>query len=96
MSTEQLQLTLTALLPYIAVLIMVIVQTRKFLTSFNALRLDVKDEKAVNQIVQQGRQLAALYKDALEQIQALKNEIRTLSQTNQFLTSAVNRQNKEG
>lgn len=96
MSVEQLQLTLTALLPYIAVLIMVIVQTKKFLTSFNDLRLDVKDEKAVNQIVQQGKQLAALYKVALDQIQDLKKEIRTLSQTTQSLTSAVNRQNKEG
>ena len=96
MSVEQLQLTLTALLPYIAVLIMVIVQTKKFLTSFNDLRLDVKDEKAVNQIVQQGKQLAALYKNALEQIKDLKQEIRTLSQTTQSLTSAVNRQNKEG
>lgn len=96
MSVEQLQLTLTALLPYIAVLVMVIVQTRKYLASFNALRLDVKDEKAVNQIVQQGKQLAALYKDAMDQIQDLKKEIRTLAQTNQSLTSAMNRQNKEG
>ena len=91
---EQLQLTLIALMPSLGTLIAIILVVFKIAMQFKGLRNEVKDEKTINAIHADNKRLNAMYKQTLEEVRDLKEEVRTLSTINQELTSAINRMNR--
>ena len=91
---EQLQLILISLMPALGTLLAILVVAWKIVSQFKGLRAEVKDEGTIKEIKADNKRLNAMYRETLEEVRGLKEEIRTLSQINQNLISTINAQNR--
>ena len=91
---ESLQLTLVALMPSIGALISIIVMVFGIVRQFRQLRVEVRDDSTIKAIHADNKRLNAMYKMTLDEIDKLKDEIRTLSELNQEAISTMNRTNR--
>lgn len=91
---EQLQLILISLMPALGTLLAILLVAWKIVSQFKGLRAEVKDEGTIKEIQADNKRLNAMYRETLEEVRDLKEEIRTLSQINQNLISTINAQNR--
>ena len=92
---EQLELLLVSLTPTIGSVIAAIILAIRGCAEIRALKNEVKDSSTIKEIRSDNRRLNAMHRQTLEELQELKQEVRTLSETNQQLTASINRQNRE-
>ena len=91
----ELELLLATLSPAAAALLTVIILGFKAFAEMRALKNEVKDSSTIKTILADNKRLNAMHRQTLEEMQDLREEISALTLSNQELTAAINRQNRE-